>query len=237
VKERRSNLGLELISSLRESELGEIAEEIAEMALDSVLQDGLAKDVPIVGWILKFRSAYKGISERIFLKKIPYFLRGASRASPVERAKFAEKIKIEKRFQKKVGENLILLIERHERFEKSLLLGRLFASVMRGDMSHELFMRLSAALDKAIVEDLEVLKGSEKEGDSLHDHFEGLYRCGLMDLKLSVRPLNRRAMEMEMQRGVEMERLVEVRYRLNELGNLFIEHALEVDTDLESSTS
>lgn len=102
---------------------------------------------------------------------------------------------------------------------------------MRGELSHELFMRLSAVLDKAMIEDLEILKGSDKEGDSLDDHFEGLYRCGLMDLNLSVTPLNRQAMEMGMQRGVELERRVKVRYKLNELGNLFIEHALEVDSD------
>ena len=201
------------------------------MALDSVLKDGIAKDIPVFGWLLKFHGAYKNISERIFLRKVAYFLQGASRASPDERVKFAQKIRSKKDYQKRVGENLILLIERHERFEKSLLLGRLFASVMRGALSHELFMRLSAALDKAMIEDLEILKGSEKEGDSLHDHFEGLYRCGLMDLNLSVTPLNRRAMEMGMQRGVELERRVEVRYKLNELGNLFIGHALEVDID------
>jgi hypothetical protein len=37
--------------------------------------------------------------------------------------------------------------------------------------------------------------------------------------------------EMGMQRGVELARRVEVRYKLNELGNLFIEHALEVDIE------
>jgi hypothetical protein len=90
-------------------------------------------------------------------------------------------------------------------------------------------MRLSAALDKAVIEDLEALRGSESEDYTLHERYEGLYRCGLMDLNLSVRPLNREAMQMGMQRGIEMERDVEVRYQFNELGNLFIEHAMEVD--------
>jgi hypothetical protein len=162
-------------------------------------------------------------------KKIAAFYAGAGKASPEDRVRFRKKIEINKAYQKKVGESLLLLIERHERFEKSLLLGRLFASFMSGDITHELFMRLSAALDKAVIEDLEALRGSESEDYTLHERFEGLYRCGLMDLKLSVRPLNREAMQMGMRRGIELERDVEVRYQINELGNLFIEHAMEVD--------
>jgi len=57
-----------------------------------------------------------------------------------------------------------------------------------------------------------------------------------MGLNLSVGPLNREAMQMGVQRGIEMERDVEVRYQINELGNLFIEHAMEADSDLYSST-
>jgi hypothetical protein len=236
MEERRFNLGLELISSVGESGLIEIAEGIAKMALDSALEDGIVKDIPVFGWLLKFRSAYKGISERILLKKIASFLEGVSRASPEERANFAKKIKTDKKYQKKVGENLILLIERHERFEKSFLLGRLFASFIRGALSQELFIRLSAALDKAAIEDLEALRGAESEDYTLHERLEGLNRCGLTDLRLSVRPLNRQAMQMGKQRGIEMERQVEVRYQINELGNLFIERAMELDSDLSSST-
>jgi hypothetical protein len=131
----RSSLGVELIGSLKESNLVEVATEIGEVALDSFLQQGLLREVPILGWLVKFYGAQQSIRDRLFVKKIAAFYKGAGKASPEERAKFRKKIETNKEYQKKVGESLLLLIERHERFEKSLLLGRLFASLMSGDLS------------------------------------------------------------------------------------------------------
>ncbi|MDX6531677.1 MAG: hypothetical protein QOH41_3967 [Blastocatellia bacterium] len=67
----RSSLGVELISSLNESNLVEVATEIGEVALDSFLQPGVLREIPIFGWLVKFYGAQQSVRDRLFVKKSP----------------------------------------------------------------------------------------------------------------------------------------------------------------------
>jgi hypothetical protein len=49
---KRDEPGSSLIETLRLSELSQILKEITELGLDSALQDGLVKDLPVVNWIV-----------------------------------------------------------------------------------------------------------------------------------------------------------------------------------------
>ena len=64
------NLGDSLIKSVTQAGAGEIARDISEIALDSVLDGGLLKDVPVFGWFAKFYAASITMRDHLFLKKV-----------------------------------------------------------------------------------------------------------------------------------------------------------------------
>ena len=210
------NLGASLIESVGASSLSEIAGEAAEIALDSTLKDGLLKDIPVFGWFFKAYSAYHSITDRMFLKKVALFLSGVSEASENEREKFRNDLNNDVEFRKKVGENLLLLINKHERLEKSYLLGKLMAKVIEEKCSNELFLRLAAALDRATVEDLEDLKKHWQSIKNLPESVQqGLYKCGLLDMKIN-------AVATDIMPHVSAS----INYKLNIVGEKLIEYGL-----------
>jgi hypothetical protein len=60
-------------TTLVDSNLENLGIDISELALDSVLKDGLLKDIPIVGTIVNFVKLGVNIHDRLFLKKYCHF--------------------------------------------------------------------------------------------------------------------------------------------------------------------
>ncbi len=232
-KKENSNLSTSLVNSIGQANLSEAAAEAGDVILDSLLEDGVLKDVPVFGWLLKAYNAGQSISDRLFMRKVAAFLYGVGDAPAEKREEFQRKIAEDEKYERKVGENLLLLIDRHERLEKSALLGRLFASHVKGDLPHDLFLRLAAALDRAITEDLQGLQRSgmydEHKGyyllHMLDEHVkEGLNKCGLVDIESH---LETREIERSLERNYSGVR-THVDYRLSDLGKLFVEHAFQM---------
>ena len=211
-----NNLGESLIESVGAAGLTEIALEASDIALDLALNDGLLKDIPVFGWLAKGYSAYRNIADRLFLKKVALFLSGVGKASASEREKFKSELNRDPEFRKRVGENLLLLINRHERLEKSYLLGKLMTKVIEGACSYEFFLRIAAAIDHSTVEDLEDLRTHAKDVKGLPDSVQqSLYKSHLLDMDIHANSLFDDSMVS-----------VSVTYKLNALGEKLIEYAL-----------
>ena len=85
----------------------------------------------------------RSIRERLFLKKVAEFLLGTADVSEEDKEKIKNNIHLEEGFAQKVGQNLMLLLERHESFEKSFLLGKAFALYIKNGIDYETFQRVS----------------------------------------------------------------------------------------------
>jgi hypothetical protein len=214
-KTEKDTLGESLVESFGLPSLSDIAVEASDIVLDVGLDDGILKEVPVFGWLIKAYSTYHSITDRIFLKKLALFLSGVSHASEEERKNFKSKLNSEPAFRKKVGENLLLLIDRHERLEKSHILGKVFSKVIEGKCSNQLFLKIAAALDHTSIEDLEELQENSKNLTKLDESVQqSLYKSNLLD------------MEME---GISLdETLVEISpsYKLNIIGEKLLEYGM-----------
>ena len=207
---------------IADSELTEIATDTSEIVLDGLLDDGVLKDIPVFGWAVKVFKAQRSIRDRLFLKKVALFARGTERVSEEKREEFKKKIEEDHEHRKKVGESLILFLERHERLEKSLMLGKLFAAYLNKDISYRDFSRLAAALDRAVLEDLEALHNNASHLQMLRSQVEeGLYRCGLMRIEIEVSGEGHEILSGRYSDQKEGR----VNYKLNEYGWLFLKHA------------
>lgn len=148
------DLGTSLIESVSQAGAVDVAADVGELALDSVLDVGLLKDVPVFGWLVKFYGAFRTVRDQLFLKKVASFLHGTRSASQEVRDRFRKKMKADPAFRRKVGECLILLLERHDHFDKSSILGKVFTAYMRGEIEYEAFLRIATSVDRVPITDL-----------------------------------------------------------------------------------
>ncbi|WP_016949150.1 hypothetical protein [Anabaena sp. PCC 7108] len=159
-KKPSNNIAKSLVESLSTSKMTEIVTEFSDIAFDMVSnqEDGFLKEIPIFGWFIKGHGAFITMRDRIFMKKIANFLYGTATVSEEDREKFKNDISNDQELSQKVGETLILLLDRHEDFEKSLILGKIFAGYMKGEIDYITFSKLAHIIDRAFIDDLKNLE-------------------------------------------------------------------------------
>jgi hypothetical protein len=59
--------------TLKDSDLQNATIGLSEVFVDSLIDDGVARDIPIIGTVIGIGKASMGIKEILFLKKIIYF--------------------------------------------------------------------------------------------------------------------------------------------------------------------
>ncbi len=67
-------LSQSLDKTLRNSDLQNLSVNLAEVALDSFLNEGVARDIPIIGSLVGIVKTSGSISDAIFTKKLIHFL-------------------------------------------------------------------------------------------------------------------------------------------------------------------
>lgn len=135
----------------------ELPAEILEFSIDQALDDGLLKDIPFVGWIVKGVSVGIAISDRILYHKILRFLFALQDTAKSDREKFRRKIEGDPDFRKSVGEHLVIMLDKIDSFEKANFLAITFDHCLTGDIEHGHFIDLAHIIDRALLSDLKAI--------------------------------------------------------------------------------
>lgn len=151
--------------TLKNSNLQNATIGLAEVFADSLIEDGIAKDIPIIGTVIGLGKTSMGIKEILFLKKIIYFISGLKNISATKRHKMIDRIDNSERFRTKVGEKLLYIIDKCEDYEKSQIIALLFSAFLSERISYSQFLRAAHIVDQVILEDLKwfVESGWENE--------------------------------------------------------------------------
>jgi hypothetical protein len=131
----------------------ELLFDFTEFGIDQLLEDGLLKDIPWVGWIIKCKSVYTSISDRILLAKIARFLFALHSHSWEQRNEILERI-TSTDDRRKIGEQVLIALEKTDALEKADLLGKVFSYYVRGLLSEVEHSRLVDAVIKCHTSDL-----------------------------------------------------------------------------------
>lgn len=161
------------------SDLGGISSEILELGIDSLLKDGILKDIPIVNSIISVYNFGVSIRERFFIKKVIEFLYSLKDTTKEERVEFLNKHSKDK---PQLGEKLIVILDRLDDIYKALLIGNVFSNYLHENINLVTFQRLSQIIDRCFVEDLKYL-----DNHSDQDIIKGyvglsLSNCGITTL-------------------------------------------------------
>lgn len=155
---REGDLEGSLLSVFEKTGGADLLQEAAEFSFDTLLKDGVVKDIPAVGIVAKLYSAALGVQGYIFAKKIRRFLTELRSIPKKEREAFAERLEKDKEQKERTAETLVALLDKIDDLAKAPLLARAFSSYVRQEIDFSTFQRLAAAVDRCLVSDLPLLE-------------------------------------------------------------------------------
>jgi hypothetical protein len=177
-------LGDSLIDVLNNSGSSNQLIDAAETAVDVFLDEGLLKDIPIINTVISLYRTGVGLKEYFLLKKLARFLTSLESIEDNKRHEFVKKIGDKPEHRKKVGEYILLLLDRLDDLQKASLAGYLLKAHVLGKFDFSTFQRLTKAIAECNIADLEYLrtfdrKRWDRRPSALPDIALGLVACNL----------------------------------------------------------
>lgn len=174
------NSEINLLNVVKSDQIKEITKDLTEVAIDTFFNDGILKDIPVVGTFFNLYNLSQNISNSFFTKKILKFLFELSSISNKERLNFIEQLDNENE-SAKIGEKLLIIVNKLDDVDKATILGRLFKLTIERKIEMQTFMRLSYMVDRAYLEDLKVLRNNEYLENIDNDIKHNLSQVGILN--------------------------------------------------------
>jgi len=170
------------INANAKNEIISLSTDLTEAGIDNLLEEGFLKDLPIIGSVVGIIKTSKYIQEQLLVKKILYFLKEIKGISTNEKTDFINKLNNDKKYQTKVEESLLLIINRLNDYSKSEYIGKLFVATILGKIDYNTFLKLSNMIDRCYIGDLDNLilfyNGNKNDVDT--DDVDTLYNLGVL---------------------------------------------------------
>lgn len=128
--------------------------DVGEAIIDIALDDGILKDIPILGSIVGVGKCIKNISDVLFTNKLIAFLTGLKDVDAKERKAAILKWEDDAKYRIRVGEALLNMINRCDDTQKAKWLSKLFYELVLKQQKSELFMRSEKVLSAMSVMDV-----------------------------------------------------------------------------------
>ena len=135
----------------------ELPAQILEFTIDQIVDDGILKDIPFVGWIAKGLSVSQSISDRILFHKIIRFLFALEESNTDKKDRFRNKIIDDVTFEKKVGEHLLIVLNKIDAHDKASLVAKCFNHFLDDTIDHDYFVDLANIIERSTISDLKSL--------------------------------------------------------------------------------
>ena len=155
------NLSDSFDETIKDSNLAEINADLYEVLIDSFFKDGIVKDIPIIGTILKLSKFSMSLKEHLFLKKIIYFISELKDISPKDRNKMISELDESKVHRIKVGEKLIYIIDKCEDHVSTEYVAKFFKSFLLNKISYSDFFFFFSIIQNIFIVDFECFVKSE----------------------------------------------------------------------------
>jgi len=168
---------------MKENHLFEAVLDNTEVIVDQFIDNEIVKEIPIFGTALKIIKGTLDIRDRMFGAKIAKFLTTLESVSEETKEKIKEKVRKDPEEIKKVGEVILLTIDKLTDLEKSSFIAILFMAYIDGYITNLEFRRLVEAIDLAFIDDLnQFLEIKNPPKKSKESYLRYLYRSGLTEI-------------------------------------------------------
>ncbi|MEO6833910.1 MAG: hypothetical protein ABI378_14670 [Chitinophagaceae bacterium] len=138
------------------NEILSLSKDLGEAAIDSVLEDGIFKDIPIIGIGISVIKLINSASDRILLSKIIHFINDLNLKNQDEIDEFKENY-FKNHDYKKIGSKILLILERADNLTKIEWLAKSLRLFVDNTIDKNQFLRISSIINSAYTEDVEHL--------------------------------------------------------------------------------
>lgn len=150
-----NKLSNSLKETLADSDLQNVTSDLAETFTDTLLTDGLLKDIPIIGTIIGLTKASISLNERLLIKKLIYFLSELKDINAEKRQPLLDKIETSEKYRINVGERLLYIIDKCDDHISARYVAILFSAFINEKIKYHDFLRGSTIIQKLFLYDLE----------------------------------------------------------------------------------
>ncbi len=157
--------------------------EISESVLDTLIDNEILQSIPVVGSSLKLIKGAGQIRDRLFAAKLLRFIKTLNQVPQNLKDEIRDRVSKSPKESQKVGETVVLLLDRLADLDKAELTAILFVAYTYGHLKSLDFQRLCQSIDQAFMGDVrELLARSHNIGrrePSNEAFLQALYPSGL----------------------------------------------------------
>lgn len=151
-----------LLETLMGSDLSNSLIEFSENNLDLITENETIKTIPILNTIVGAGKTLIQVRERIFLKKVLFFLKQLDKTSAYERDLFIKQHFKTQKDKNKLCNSLIEILDRLDDSAKSELIGKIFLKFLKGEIDEGTMYRSFKVVDRTYLSDLITLEYFER---------------------------------------------------------------------------
>lgn len=141
--------------TLKDADLQNITTELAETFTDCLFDEGVLREIPIIGTLVGVTKAALRLNERLLVKKLLYFLAEVKNIDPQKRKDLITKIENSETEQMKIGERLLYILDKCDDHITAKYVANLFSAFLNETISYNEFLRGSSIIQKLILQDLQ----------------------------------------------------------------------------------
>lgn len=159
IKESRGNIIQSVADTIINYNL-DTAIDISELGIDSLLDESLLKEIPIIKTVYGLTKTGFAIREKHMLKKTLTFINqlNSDGLSSKEYNDYKEKLKNKDKSLFKELEYVLIIIDRYVELNKNAILANLYFNYIDKKINWSQFQELSIILDNIFIEDLDELE-------------------------------------------------------------------------------
>ena len=156
MKKESDKITNSLGETLKESDLTKVSAGILESIIDEgLLEDGILKEIPILGSIIGLGKTVSSVKDYLFAKKIVGFLSGVANISQEKRNEIISKIDSDPNYKQTVGSKLLYIIDNSQDHLSSSLIAKLFVAFLNEELTYKEFCKASLILNNIDYFDLQ----------------------------------------------------------------------------------
>ncbi|REG83149.1 hypothetical protein [Winogradskyella sediminis] len=167
---------------IMDSELPSIAKDYAELAVDGIMDDGILKDIPLVGTVIGIMKFSNSVNKHFAIKKIYKFLNQLNSIPQELRVKKIDEINNSKKYQSSVGEMIFEILKKIESDGKPEIIGRLFKAVIEEKIDYITYLRIAHLVKNLFYYDIVWLKENTTNGVVAEATPDPIFTSGLVDV-------------------------------------------------------
>ena len=146
-------------TTLFDPTLSDACSDMAELGIDSLLDDGVFKSIPVVSLLIGVGKTAQNIHDRNLLKQTIKFINtfNEKTISPAKIEKYRKKIKDKPQFAEEELGRVIILLNSNVEIKKSELLAMFYRSYINEEIDWSTFCEFSDITSRLFISDLQLL--------------------------------------------------------------------------------